>query len=1305
MKKFFITPMLSLVIILGLWIMPNSVITAHAADNYDLWIGGVQINSDNASDITAAINKLHPETATGSASYDKKTNTINLKNFVFTDKTLGKIAEDYYGILYKGTEELNISASGENAIASRFGSDTDSYGIYTENGSINFLGTGKISVKGENSYSNGYSYGVLGNVFVDGPSVTICSGDSNQRSSTGLIGDIHLSKGDLTVSAGNGKEYFSTGVEGNILVDNGSLDISCGTAYYDSYAVKAADFTINGGTVTVNSGQTISVNCDSVGIEGDTVVNGGSLSVSTKRGRLVYGIQGHLTLNDGQVNINNSSSSEGNYGISGSVVVNGGELTVNSGSCGSDTMGISSDLTVYDGIVNVSSGAAQRRSVGVWGNCYIHGGTVNISSKNGRYSYGIDGNCTVNGGDSVISSGEAAEDSYGITKNLTIQNGNAKIFSEKAPQSYATGYPIIDGGTLELVSWGEGNVSQIGEGVPDIRSGAELLAVSVNSDGSTPVDYVSENFDQYKYLKTGPAYKIYIGNEHITERNKDDVFGDGKVSFDPETNTLKLNNVSISSESKSSMISYNDINTVPFTIDVSGKNILSQNGKDYYISGIVCDNDLIIKFSKGSSLELPQPKNTSDWGSTCGVYAKDLTFTGEGEFTVYGNKLTGELFESTCGMKISGDLTLSDGVTVNVIGGDTDSAIEHEWSEVETSYSYGIYKTAQNGDTIDIGDGCTLNVKSGKSVAGNYNRGRNAGIVIIDSQNLKLTGSAKAIISGNTVDDKYVSYVNDLSNGICFWNDNWYGVKTFNVITDSWTGSVTIQSEGRALAKYSSGYGNGELAFIHNSKEIDVVGHSSYGYDSYISEDECSVTSISGNTATILPHKTFEVEITAGEGMNYRNTSEKVFKTQVINTVSLPVKELEAEEGYYFPEDYAVPSVNGIEIERIDETRIRVSGKPTDDTKIVLLDATPKQSLETYTLTWNFDGGVASGDYTYGNLRFGAPITAPTVSKEGYTFTGWDIEILSSMPANDLTITAKWNKKENTNEELVKAFVRRFYTIILKREKINEEEIEYYTSRLLSHEIDGCTVARGFVMSPEYTEKQEPNDIFVDKMYAAFFNREADDAQFYINLLESGQTREVVLAGFVNSPEFKNLCADYGIDPGELVVEPENNNQENNQGNNEENNQGNNGENNQGNNPTDEVTKLNLDTTNVDPDKLDAYVKNLYLKILGRQYDEGGLEYWKEQIMAGTTYDASTAARVGFFESPEYQGMNKTSEQFVTDCYHAFLDREPEPDGLSYWMNKLDSGEYSKQKVIDLGFGHSEEFKGILRDCGFEIIE
>ena len=314
-------------------------------------------------------------------------------------------------------------------------------------------------------------------------------------------------------------------------------------------------------------------------------------------------------------------------------------------------------------------------------------------------------------------------------------------------------------------------------------------------------------------------------------------------------------------------------------------------------------------------------------------------------------------------------------------------------------------------------------------------------------------------------------------------------------------------------------------------------------------------------------------------------------------------------------------------------------------------------------------------------------------------------------------------EEQKTQEELVSDFVKRFYTIILERDRVNEEEIEYYTSRLMSHEIDGCSVARGFVMSPEYENKGESDLTFVNKMYLAFFNREADAAQYYCDILALGYSREVVLAGFVNSPEFKNLCAEYGIEPGELIVNSEDNNQEdnqeNNQGDNEENNQGSNEEENQGNseennqgdnqeNNSDnqgDITKLNLDSSNVDPEKLDSYVKGLYTQILGRDYDEGGLEYWMENIMSGETYDAATAARVGFFESPEYQEKNKNNTESVIDCYHAFLGRDPEPEGLAYWVEKLDSGEYSRQKVIDLGFGHSNEFKGILANCGFRIIE
>ena len=100
---------------------------------------------------------------------------------------------------------------------------------------------------------------------------------------------------------------------------------------------------------------------------------------------------------------------------------------------------------------------------------------------------------------------------------------------------------------------------------------------------------------------------------------------------------------------------------------------------------------------------------------------------------------------------------------------------------------------------------------------------------------------------------------------------------------------------------------------------------------------------------------------------------------------------------------------------------------------------------------------------------------------------------------------------------------------------------------------------------------------------------------------------------------------------------------------------------------------------------------------------ENGLEkdinYLASKI-SGQNYNAASAARIGFFESNEYLNKNTDNEQFITDCYHTFLNREPETEGLDYWREKLDSGEYSRQDVIESGFGESEEFKNILNNYG-----
>ena len=61
-----------------------------------------------------------------------------------------------------------------------------------------------------------------------------------------------------------------------------------------------------------------------------------------------------------------------------------------------------------------------------------------------------------------------------------------------------------------------------------------------------------------------------------------------------------------------------------------------------------------------------------------------------------------------------------------------------------------------------------------------------------------------------------------------------------------------------------------------------------------------------------------------------------------------------------------------------------------------------------YELTWNFDGGTPTEDYTQGQVYHGATITYPTsVSKDGYCFKEW-VPKPTTMPMAATTITAQW---------------------------------------------------------------------------------------------------------------------------------------------------------------------------------------------------------------------------------------------------------------------------------------------------------
>ena len=70
-----------------------------------------------------------------------------------------------------------------------------------------------------------------------------------------------------------------------------------------------------------------------------------------------------------------------------------------------------------------------------------------------------------------------------------------------------------------------------------------------------------------------------------------------------------------------------------------------------------------------------------------------------------------------------------------------------------------------------------------------------------------------------------------------------------------------------------------------------------------------------------------------------------------------------------------------------------------------------KWEINQYTVTVKPENGKADITITQ---DYGTPITAPTLTREGYTFKGWDREIPETMPAENITVKAQWEINQYT---------------------------------------------------------------------------------------------------------------------------------------------------------------------------------------------------------------------------------------------------------------------------------------------------
>ena len=77
-----------------------------------------------------------------------------------------------------------------------------------------------------------------------------------------------------------------------------------------------------------------------------------------------------------------------------------------------------------------------------------------------------------------------------------------------------------------------------------------------------------------------------------------------------------------------------------------------------------------------------------------------------------------------------------------------------------------------------------------------------------------------------------------------------------------------------------------------------------------------------------------------------------------------------------------------------------------------VMTVTAQWSINQYTITFNTDGGSAIDPIMQ---NYGTTINAPAdPTKTGYTFTGWDKAIPATMPAENVTVTAQWSINQYT---------------------------------------------------------------------------------------------------------------------------------------------------------------------------------------------------------------------------------------------------------------------------------------------------
>ena len=271
--------------------------------------------------------------------------------------------------------------------------------------------------------------------------------------------------------------------------------------------------------------------------------------------------------------------------------------------------------------------------------------------------------------------------------------------------------------------------------------------------------------------------------------------------------------------------------------------------------------------------------------------------------------------------------------------------------------------------------------------------------------------------------------------------------------------------------------------------------------------------------------------------------------------------------------------------------------------------------------------------------------------------TGYATPTPTKRPTNTPTPTPGTGEEDPTFED----FVERLYTVAMNRES-DPEGKAVWTQEVMENRRTGADCARYFLLeAPEFMNRKLSVEDFVETLYKTFFDRRSDAAgkKGWVETIKSGRkTRAEVVNDFIESTEWCNVCATYGVKSGAIWH------------------------------------KATIASGNAT-----KFATRLYTRCLNREAAPEEVQYWA-LALTNREKSGSTAAKE-FFTSEEFLKQKTSNVEFIYRLYETFFDRDPDAGELTYWSRKIKNGKETRQSILEF-FGNSEEFKKLCKEYGID---